>query len=326
MLEYDHGLKRFNVPREGVTLKIEGNDYRILWLSDEDPKVGMNRNSWVFRALPLKFKQDGYQDEDQNDDYVAIKICLFSSENEDKKSCVRELRFFREIEAMRKVNRGDSHERVLCAYDDFKIGIAHKYQGFADVMKTHVGYIMEYADSDLEKFLKKEINIIPFSQRVLLCFDVLRSLQWLHTHGVYHRDIKPANFFMVDRKCKIGDLGLVSFRDDDQNLDGRNERIGPDAFLTPEAINKKYSIRNDMIWSVGEKSDVCQIVKLIWFILQFDIPNGIIRNTDFVVQPDLANDLFGNVFKPALQYNENSRPSVRQVSESFERVMHRYLQ
>ena len=324
MLEYDVENDRFIVPRNGIDLDIAGNSYRMFRLSDKDPFVGMNVNSWVFKAKTRNCGQSGTVEED--DDYVALKICSYSLGDTAKKARTRRQRFFREIEAMRRVNHGDSQDRVLSIYDDFEIEIRYIMPNSETFVRKYAGYLMEYADRDLGKYLEEEMDVIPFSQRVILCSEVLRSLKWLHDHGVYHRDIKPSNFFMVEGRCKIGDLGLIRNREDDEKVvDGRRERIGPVAFLTPEAINKAYSIRTDRYWSVGEKSDICQIAKLIWFILQFDIPNGIIKVADFVAKPDLSQELYGNVFKPALLYDETSRPTIGQVCNSFELVMCGYL-
>ncbi len=324
MLDFYLERRKFKIPRAGVDVDVAGISYRLFRLSDKDPSVGMNVNSWVFKAKPRIVQQEDAGDE--FDEYIAMKICFFSSDDNSWKGRTRRQRFYREIEAMRRVNHGDSQDRVLSLYDDFEIDIRYHMHDGSSFIKKHAGYLMEYADSDLGNFLTEEMENVPFSQRVILCADVLRSLKWLHDHGVYHRDIKPNNFFMVGGKCKIGDLGLIRNRgEDDASVDGQHERIGPIALMTPEAINKAYSIRTDRCWSVGEKSDIYQIAKLIWFILQFDIPNGIIKVADFVAKPDLSQELFGNVFRPALQYDETTRPTIGQVCNSFELVMRRYL-
>lgn len=37
--------------------------------------------------------------------------------------------------------------------------------------------------------------------------------------GYYHRDLKPDNILMFDDTWKIGDLGLIAFRDKDNIYD-----------------------------------------------------------------------------------------------------------
>ena len=97
---------------------------------------------------------------------------------------------------------------------------------------------MDYASGDLKNYL--ENNDIPFGNRIDLCLQIANGLKELKDIGYYHRDLKPDNILMFDDTWKIGDLGLIAFRDKDNIYDKKNDFIGPKGWLSPEAMNKYY--------------------------------------------------------------------------------------
>ena len=84
---------------------------------------------------------------------------------------------------------------------------------------------MEKASTDLTEFLKNED--LSTSNRLLLCVDILNGIKELHSLNIYHRDIKPDNILRVNKEWKIGDLGLIDYRDSDFQIEEEGERIGP---------------------------------------------------------------------------------------------------
>lgn len=70
---------------------------------------------------------------------------------------------------------------------------------------------MEYEESDLKQVLNncKSLN---FSEEhmIILMYNLLCSINYLHTANIIHRDIKPANI-LIDMECrpKICDFGLA---------------------------------------------------------------------------------------------------------------------
>src|SRR5690606_23742422 len=81
-------------------------------------------------------------------------------------------------------------------------------------------------------------NDISEQQRLLLCVQILNGIKELHSKDIYHRDIKPDNILFVNKTWKIGDLGLVNYRNSDFEIKELGERIGPIGWLSPEAANK----------------------------------------------------------------------------------------
>ena len=108
--------------------------------------------------------------------------------------------------------------------------------------------------------------------------------------GYYHRDIKPDNIFMIDDQWKIGDLGLISERYKESEIDKDAELIGPRGWLTPESMNKylcegksfKYS--HDCI--IDHQSDIFQLGKIFWYIFQHNAPIGTVKSKDFNIKSE----------------------------------------
>ena len=71
--------------------------------------------------------------------------------------------------------------------------------------------VMECADTDLRKLLSKVPQSIKLSmgQVVNIFYNILCSMNFMHTAGIMHRDIKPANILLnEDCSVRICDFGL----------------------------------------------------------------------------------------------------------------------
>lgn len=148
-------------------------------------------------------------------------------------------------------------------------------------------YMMDYADGDLKQYLE-EHDDIDKSEKLDLCLQLAEGLNDLNRLGYYHRDIKPDNILIFHgTRWKIGDLGLVTRRDFD--YDRQNELIGPKGWLSPEAMNKYLSEgrgnkKIDCI--IDEQSDIFQLGKVFWYIIQGNAPIGCIDRSDFFESDD----------------------------------------
>lgn len=71
--------------------------------------------------------------------------------------------------------------------------------------------VMEYAGHDLNSVLSSKVLEPVFSEQhvLVLTYNMLCSLNYVHSAGLLHRDIKTDNI-LVDDKCstKICDFGL----------------------------------------------------------------------------------------------------------------------
>ena len=119
---------------------------------------------------------------------------------------------------------GDGGDRELQALESYKKCGEHAclLKIYQAVMKEqYFYYTMEPADNlpnggsdeyipcTLAEVLKHG-NHLTVSQTTELVSQLLEALEVIHSHGLVHRDIKPANIFWVDRRAKLGDIGLLA--------------------------------------------------------------------------------------------------------------------
>jgi serine/threonine protein kinase len=280
--------------------EIDNATYQALPLDFNDPYKGIGINSSVFRARP----EDGPEE--------IVKICNYGEEGTNERLVARRRRFYREIEAMeRAVTEGKENLVVRLLGDGFV--------RMRNDNRTHKCFLMESADRTLDEHLGGK-EAFTLQQRLLLCIELLRAVRALHEIGVYHRDIKPENIFLVGDRWKIGDLGLIGFRGQDADL--AREKIGPPTWMAPEAFNKAYCLlRDDNTFidrNLDERSDVYQIGKLSWYILQGDIPNGCLKSRDLV---HAGEQIYGSFLKPMLRYRQQERPTLSDVENNLAPLM-----
>ena len=241
----------------------------------------------------------------------VIKICKspYVSKGQDR----RLLRFGREVRAFEEVQA-----RGIAGI------IGYFASGVTNLAGLKVKYIvLEKATMDLAEYLERNKFQFTLSQRVNFCFNLLSCLSNLHQARIYHRDIKPDNILIVDREMKIGDLGLVKFRDRDASMDFDNEKIGPAGWLSPEATNKMLTFKKTMganyDCDINTNSDIFQLGKLFWYILQGNAPTGQVQRADAKFEDD---DLFNIIFS-MIQYDQRRRPSIEQILEAFDPIRRR---
>lgn len=86
-------------------------------------------------------------------------------------------------------------------------------------------------------------------ERIIL--DLIESIAYIHTKGVYHLDIKPENFYMLEDKS----LKLIDFSNSRHGFWGKVKRIttidGSPSFISPEQIRKTKPDETSDIYSLG---------------------------------------------------------------------------
>lgn len=251
---------------------LKGLDYQIKYLKGTKGSSGGNSN--VFMLCDP-------DDPDNEAEQLAIKICNTPIEksSEDYKK-----RFEREIIVLNIIRR-KSKNKFIIEFVDAGSFIIDNYQ--------FPFYIMEKCNNDLTNFCQDyELDI---SEKVALCYYIIQGFCDLHDLKIYHRDIKSDNFLMKNDVCKIGDLGLVDYRDIDSKLfiNEEGKKIGAFGWESPEVMNKimteKYNANFDC--KLDSSSDIFQLGKLFWFIMQGNLPIGLIKKEDFLVDDSELFDL-----------------------------------
>ena len=79
---------------------------------------------------------------------------------------------------------------------------------------SYIILVMEYVQTDLKSVLKQYRNL-DFSEDhvIIIMYNLLCAMNFIHTSNVLHRDIKPANI-LIDDDCrpKICDFGISRTR------------------------------------------------------------------------------------------------------------------
>lgn len=266
-----------------------------------------NKGSNIILKL---FSAQNWDDEEGYPDIpdLIIKICKTPFQKFEK---ARSKRFHDEIIALKDCNKLDPlntiniyHSGLITLYDSDGYFSRHRY------------YTMDYASDDLFSYLKK--NNPTLLDRLNLFLEICDSLQLIWRAKYYHRDLKPDNILFFGGKWKIGDLGLVEHRHTSFKVDEIGEWIGPRGWQSPESLNK--FVTEDTPWGfkfdsyINHQSDLYQLGKLLWFIIQGNCPEGGIDRNDFL----LKDDRLYQIVKTLL--NNNKKRRTKDIDELIKQV------
>ena len=116
-------------------------------------------------------------------------------------------RVLREISLLKNLN----HSSIINLLD---IVIPEDVKNFNEIY-----LILEYAPGDLKKLFKSSYHL-ELNHIVMMTYNILVGLKFIHSAGVWHRDLKPANVLIFDDgRTKICDFGLARSVEDTKKKD-----------------------------------------------------------------------------------------------------------
>jgi mitogen-activated protein kinase 1/3 len=158
-----------------------GPDYELL------EKIGSGAYGEVVKARHIKSGQ-----------FVAIKLLKnFMSNYYELKKILREIVIMKHFSAVPWNTHTVKLLQLICPSNLQK--------------QPYLFLVMEYLPTDLKSVFAQEPKCLVTKQHMLLIFyNLLCSLSFIHSANIMHRDIKPANI-LVDSECnvKICDFGLA---------------------------------------------------------------------------------------------------------------------
>ncbi len=259
-------------------IQIDNTDYYFTYLnSNGDNKGGNSIILKLFEAQNINIDDPVYDTPD-----LIIKI----HKNRKKSYLNRpQQRFIKEIDALYKCKENNFENIIIIEHS----GICKIFDNLNSKFDEYFYYTMEYAQFDLKSFIEVNHNMITIEEKVSLCIDLAKGLKELLALGFYHRDIKPDNIFMnADGKWKIGDLGLINDRNNNFQLDKIADNIGPKGWMTPESMNKYLTEGKGFNYKyhcdIDHQSDIFQLGKVFWYIIQHNAPIGTVKEIDFIIK------------------------------------------
>lgn len=165
-------------------------------------------------------------------------------------------------------------------------------------------YTMEFMDSTLQTYIKKNNTNFAFSQRKIMGHQVIKAFEYIHSKGWLHRDISPNNILLKTYDdtvvLKISDFGLV--KNPELQITSINTEFKGwfnDPALVSEGFNT-YSIVHETY----------ALTKLLFFIL-----------TGKTNPSNIKNESIQNFVNIGLnKINEDRFQSVQELKKSFSQI------
>ena len=298
-------------------LRLDDVEYFVSFLNSEF-KSNKGGNSFVFALYVAQtYNEDAMPER-------VIKISKYPEPYNYIRNKIRQKninkRFRQEIEALYDCKQRDVGNVIDIAFDGNLICRTYE-DGEFEV--SFPFYVMEYAEYDLKSYLEEENEEYDEASRVELCLQIAQGIKELNDLGYYHRDIKPDNIFMINGIWKVGDLGLIQMRNK-PSLDDKGELVGPRGWLSPEAMNKYLSENvegKNFDCNIDHQSDLFQLAKVFWYILQGNAPIGCVKESDFL----LRNSSLYSLIKQMLNHSKKRRPaSVDIVIDNLQKIVNKY--
>ena len=116
---------------------------------------------------------------------------------------------------------------------------------------AHVYLVLEYcSQGDLYEAIRNGHGPLETEHVRQFMLQLIDSVAYIHTKGVFHRDIKPENIFLTeDGTMKLGDFGLAT-----TDRWSYEMTVGSDRYMAPEQFDSAgagYAPAEADIWAIG---------------------------------------------------------------------------
>lgn len=303
-------------------ITIDGIDY---YMGPLNPEIEGNKggNSYVYKLYLVTDYETGIEEPaciikiSRNKESYSLK------EHKPRTELPKNQRFRREVTALQRCKEKHILD-VIEIFDSGNIYIEKETPKGRKSYQSYPYYTMEVAESDLKSYIETQFPELGLDGKVSICIDIAKAISGLLSLEYYHRDLKPDNIFVVNGHFKVGDLGLISKRNEDYEYE-RGKYIGPRGWTTPETMNK-YLTENkrlgDFDVTIDHQSDIFQLGMIFWYVMQGNAPIGELRQEDFKIKRDDIYSLIHHM----LNHSKSKRvKNVSSVITELERIQQKLV-
>ena len=172
----------------------------------------------------------------------------------------------------------------------------------------------------LELCQNQTLNELHMRRKILTEIEVqcyiiqlVKALQYLHSHRIIHRDLKLGNLFLNDKmELKVGDFGLATKLD----YDGERKKTicGTPNYIAPEVINSSGHSYEVDIWAIGIIIYALLVGKPPFETRDVKTTYGKIKRADFDFPENCKiSEAAKNLIKKILVVEPKKRPSLNDI-------------
>ena len=172
----------------------------------------------------------------------------------------------------------------------------------------------------LELCQNQTLNELHMRRKILSEIEVqcyviqlVKALQYLHSHRIIHRDLKLGNLFLNDKmELKVGDFGLATKLD----YDGERKKTicGTPNYIAPEVINSNGHSYEVDIWAIGIIIYALLVGRPPFETRDVKTTYGKIKRADFDFPENCTiSETAKNLIKKILVVDPKKRPTLNDI-------------
>ena len=125
-------------------------------------------------------------------------------------------------------------------------GKAEKFESLHLNNMTHVFLILEKSDRDLKSLVELSPNINE-EHVIVMLYNILCSLKFIHSTGVIHRDLKPSNILVdCDSRIQICDFGLSRCLPKNSDIENQLKEAKKNPMIHSSSLKERNHFKDSM--------------------------------------------------------------------------------